>query len=104
MLKSERRRSFIIAAVLSFMPCAFVVGTALDPSILETLFHGKVRRGYVIAVLVIGIALESLNKELGSQVLVSEAVWMDVTDLPSTPRGPMKVKGREEPVQIYQLA
>lgn len=51
--------------------------------------------------------IEGLNKELGSRVLVSQAVW---DGLPAGARppaelmGPVAVRGRREPVVLYRLA
>jgi len=50
--------------------------------------------------------IESLNKEFGSCLLVSDEVLAAIGgDRPADAvgRGPVKVKGREAPVQIFQL-
>ena len=50
--------------------------------------------------------LESLNKEYGTRILVSEAVWERVRDETAAAGefGPVRVKGRSTPVRIYSLA
>jgi adenylate cyclase len=50
--------------------------------------------------------IEQLNKQLGSQLLISEMVWESLGgELKSaTPMGRVQVKGCEEPIQIYQVA
>jgi class 3 adenylate cyclase len=45
-----------------------------------------------------------LNKELGTTMLVTEAAYRAAAlDLEVTDRGPVSVKGREEPVRIYEV-
>jgi adenylate cyclase len=50
--------------------------------------------------------IEQLNKQFGSQFLISETVWKaaldSLTDAP--PMGAVQVKGRQAPIQIYQVA
>ena len=50
--------------------------------------------------------LEQLNKEYNSSVLVSKEVLDKITsnDLTTEFLGPVKVKGRTEPVEVYKLA
>ena len=48
--------------------------------------------------------LEGLNKELGTTTLVTEATYRAAgLDLEVKDRGPISVKGREEPVRVYEV-
>jgi class 3 adenylate cyclase len=50
--------------------------------------------------------LEQLNTQFGSRVLVSETVAerLDGAMEQAKPHGAIQVKGREQPVQVYELA
>jgi len=66
------------------------------------------RKQYSITgnVVILASRIEQLNKDFGSQLLISgevlQASGEQGTD--AVPLGPVRVKGREEPLQIYRLA
>lgn len=57
-------------------------------------------------VVILAARIEQLNKEYGSQILVSREVLAAAGEEPAGAQaiGPVKVKGREQPIEIFRLA
>jgi len=65
---------------------------------------GKVKYAVVGDTVNLASRVESLNKELGTTMLVTEATYRAAgLDLEVKDRGPVNVKGREEPVRVYEV-
>jgi adenylate cyclase len=65
---------------------------------------GKVKYAVVGDTVNLASRVEGLNKELGSTMLVTEAAYRSAgLDLEVKDRGLVSVKGREEPVRVYEV-
>jgi adenylate cyclase len=69
---------------------------------------GEARRQYSVSgnVVILASRIEQLNKEYGSQLLVSAEVLRGAGEPLAGDRslGPVTVKGRDEPIELYRLA
>jgi adenylate cyclase len=65
---------------------------------------GKVKYAVVGDTVNLASRVEGLNKELGTTMLVTEAAYRAARlDLEVNDRGPISVKGREEPVRVFEV-
>ena len=68
----------------------------------------EARRQYSVSgeVVILASRIEQLNKVYGSQLLASAEVLRDAGETPpeSARLGPVKIRGRDQPVEIYRLA
>lgn len=57
-------------------------------------------------VVILASRIEQLNKEFGSQILASREVLEGAGGVPpeAVPLGPVRVKGREQPIELFRLA
>jgi adenylate cyclase len=93
-------------------PTRVGLGLHAGPAVVGNIGSAR-RKEYTVIGDVVNVAsrVEALNRELGSQMLVTEEVWRAAVEggegageEPPLSREPLRVRGRETPVHIFQLA